>query len=51
MVYRYPYATMIGQGEEVRLGEQVNGCDAPTDLCADKAAKLQAWSKALVESL
>jgi hypothetical protein len=51
MVYRYPYATMIGQGEEVRLGEQVNGCDVPTDLCADKAAQLQAWSKALVESL
>ncbi len=51
MVYRYPYATMIGQGQEVRLGEETNGCDAPTDLCGDKAKQLQAWSKALVESL
>jgi hypothetical protein len=51
MVYRYPYATMIGQGQEVRLGEETNGCDAPVDLCGDKAKQLQAWSKSLVESL
>jgi len=51
MIYRYPYATMIGHGDEVRLGEVTNGCDLPTDLCAEKAAQLQTWSKALVESL
>ena len=51
MEYRYPYATMMGQGDEVRLGEKTNGCDVPTDLCGSKADQLQAWSKALVESL
>ncbi len=51
MVYRYPYATMIGQGDEVRLGEKTSSCDVAVDLCGDKAAQLQAWVQALVLSL
>jgi hypothetical protein len=51
MVYRYPYATMMGQGDEVRLGEATSGCDIPTDLCGEKAKQLQSWSKSLVDSL
>lgn len=51
MEYRYPYATLSGQGDEVRLGEKTNGCDVPTDLCGEKAQQLKDWSKSLIESL
>lgn len=51
MVYTYPYATLVGGQDQVKLGEKVNGCDKPVDLCGQKAEALKAWAKVVVESL
>lgn len=51
MVYTYPYATLISNQDQVKLGEKTNGCDTPVDLCGKKAEALQAWARAVVESL
>lgn len=51
MVYTYPYATLVSQQDQVKLGEKVSGCDVPVDLCGQKSAQLKAWAKAVVESL
>lgn len=51
MAYRYPYAILLAQGEEVRLGEKADSCDLPVDLCGDKAKILQGWVTKTVNSL
>lgn len=50
-VYRYPYGILVNKNNEVRLGEMVNGCDKPIDLCADKGNLLKQWSSHIVENL
>ncbi len=51
MVYVYPYATLVSQNQQTKLGEQTSGCDVPVDLCDDKSNQLKDWSKSLVDSL
>jgi hypothetical protein len=51
MAYRYPYATLVERGEEVKLGEKTDGCDIPVDLCDSKAEQLQKWTRSVVEAL
>lgn len=51
MQYHYPYATLMDQGEEVRLGEKTSGCDIPVDLCGTKAKDLKDWAVSTVSSL
>jgi hypothetical protein len=51
MAYRYPYAILFEQGEEVRLGEKTDGCDVPVNLCGQKAEQLEVWTKSVVQAL
>jgi len=51
MNYRYPYAILVQQGDEARLGEITSGCDVPVDLCGDKAQKLHQWVTNIVDHL
>jgi len=50
-LYRYPYAVLVDQGTEVRLGEMTNGCDVPTDLCGANAAALQNYVQGVLQTL
>lgn len=51
MIYRFPYASLHMTSREVRLGEQVNGCEVPVDLCGNQGAQLAAWSQAILGTL
>lgn len=51
MAYRYPYAILMDQGQEIRLGEKADSCDVPADICGDKAKQLQSWVAGVVNSL
>lgn len=45
-VYEFPYAVLLlggGNGREVRLGEKVNGCDIPDDLCGEHSNMLRGF--------
>lgn len=45
-IYQFPYAVLLlggGNGHEVRLGEKVNGCDIPDDLCGEHSNMLRGF--------
>lgn len=50
-VYTYPYATLASQDAEVRLGEKIDGCSVPTDLCGSKAQELKDFVGLVVGSI
>lgn len=50
MAYRYPYAILVEQGQEIRLGEKADSCDIPSDICGEKAKELQSWVSEVVNS-
>ncbi len=43
MLYDYPYVTMVSQANQAKLGERTSSCDAPVDLCGQKAQQLRSW--------
>lgn len=51
MVYEYPYASLVGGGDEVKLGERTSGCDQPVDLCGDKATLLKQFVTSFIQNL
>lgn len=51
MLYEYPYASLLGGGDEVKLGERTSGCDQPVDLCGDKAALLKQFVTTFIQNL
>lgn len=50
-VYKYPYAALLFSKDEVRLGESMSGCDVPTDLCGDKAAKFKNFVSCVIDKI
>lgn len=51
MMYVYPYVTLISPVKELKLGEMTSGCDKPTDLCGENAAKLKEFVSSVISSL
>ncbi len=49
--YEYPYAKFHGKSQEISLGEKVNSCSVPVDLCGEKASQLKKWSIDFIKAL
>lgn len=50
-IYKYPYAVLIEQGQEIRLGEKTSGCDIPVDLCGNQAQSLKDFVQHVLATL
>jgi hypothetical protein len=50
-VYTFPYAILVKEANEIRLGEMHTSCDTTVDLCADRGAALRKFTAELVTNL
>lgn len=51
MNYEFPYASLMNEKDEFRLGEKNNGCDEPADLCGDRGPMLKNYIASILAQL
>jgi len=49
--YQYPYATLLSEKLELKLGEAKGGCDESVDLCGQQKELLRGWISHLLSEL
>ena len=49
--YQYPYATLVSDKLELKLGEKKGGCDQEIDLCGQQKELLRGWISHLLTQL
>ena len=49
--YQYPYATLMSDQLELKLGEKRGGCEQPVDLCGQQKELLRGWISHLLTQL